>query len=127
MQASLVGVGGVRFKDLVGMLRKKLSISVGQATGLADTTLTSYYRTINSRGPQLEFRYRYFGPLDKKNRPFCREMETKSKAGVTWTREEIDKMNNGQTPVGTVMQLCGGFRCRHVLLLQPGAQIAKAA
>jgi hypothetical protein len=134
-QQALFNVAGLKFGALVELLKEKLNVSVAQAKTLADTGVTSFIRTVNARGyeiveeanPSFEFRYRYFGPLDKKNRPFCRRMEEGSKAGAQFTRAEIDKMDNGLSPVGTVFTLCGFWNCRHVWLLVPIAQSATKA
>ena len=37
--------------------------------------------------------YRYKGPLDEKNREFCRRMVTASNEGAYWTRVQIDNMS----------------------------------
>ena len=45
-------------------------------------------------------------------RPFCERL---LKSDRTYTREEIDRMNNGQIP--NVFVTCGGFSCRHQWVL----------
>lgn len=53
-------------------------------------------------------RFVYDGPLDDNTRDFCADM-----VGKEFTAEEIDQMDNGQTPVGTVREMGGGYNCRH--------------
>ncbi len=118
-QRAIQSVGGLNHRELSHVLAKTMGTTIGQAEGIAATSISTFYRTISDRGfeiieedlPNFEIRYNYNGPLDKLNRPFCLRMERLSRAGKTWTRTEIKKMNNGQgLPVLTT---CGGNRCRH--------------
>lgn len=52
--------------------------------------------------------FRYSGPADDVTRPFCI-----SKIGKAYSRDEIDKLDNGQTGPGTALIACGGYNCRH--------------
>jgi hypothetical protein len=54
--------------------------------------------------------FEYFGPMDKVTRPFCAGL---LRTGDTHTRAEIAKMDNGQTAMGTVKEMGGGWNCRH--------------
>lgn len=120
-QRAILAVGGVSFDDLSEIMADSFHKSIGEAEGLAATSLSAYWRTIASHGfssiedslkPGQSLYYRYVGPKDKLNRPFCADHWNK-----TYTRDEIDSMDNTQTPVGSVMQLCGGFRCRHAFIV----------
>lgn len=51
-------------------------------------------------------RYKYAGPLDNKNRDFCREH-----VGQIFTKDEIADLDNGQGL--SVASFMGGFNCRH--------------
>ena len=66
-------------------------VSAAQATAKADG---------------VDLVYRYVGPKDAKNRPFCRPL-----VGKTYTEKQIAKMDNGQ--VGDVFTFAGGYNCRH--------------
>lgn len=118
MQA-LQSIGALTPKQLTTQLENTLGVSTSEAENLADTTISTFYRTISDKGfemieedlPGFEVRYNYNGPLDKLNRPFCLKHERLALAGKTYTREEIAKLNNGQ---GLSVRLsCGGYRCRH--------------
>lgn len=126
-QQALFSIGGLKFGDLVSLLKDKLDVSVAQASGLAETGISGFIRSVNMRGydiiaeqnPSFTFRFKYFGPKDSRNRPFCAEQETLSKQGVTRTKEEWDALDNGKGQPKPVSIWLGGFRCRHVLLLVP--------
>lgn len=118
-QQAMLSSGGMSVKDLTRQLQDSWATSVAESSNLADTSIATFYRTITDKGyqvieadlPGFEIRYNYEGPLDKLNRPFCLKLEKLSRQGKTWTREMINKMNNGQLP--NVFLTCGGFRCRH--------------
>ncbi len=119
-QNVMLAVGGLKFEELAATLAEKFSISVGRAESLADTAISTWYRTANDRAfrfieddlPGKEIRYKYtLGPNDRKTRPWCEEKIMQTKVGKTWNREEIDAMSNGQMP--NVMLTCGGWNCRH--------------
>jgi hypothetical protein len=111
----LLSVGGLKFSDLVVTLATALDRGVPAATSIAETATSTFYRVIANQGYQkldAEFpgtvRYKFYGPLDKLNRPFCRHL---LEAAKSYTREEIDAMDNGQIP--NVFLSGGGWRCRH--------------
>jgi hypothetical protein len=112
----LFGVSGLKFGALVETLTDKLEQSIGKATSIANTAVSTFYATAADRSfqiiakdlPAQELRFRYSGPTDKLERPFCRHLTTAAKA---YTREQIAKMNNHQLP--NVMVSRGGFNCRH--------------
>lgn len=116
---ALQAIGGLDSKQLTAQLTDTFGKSVSEAQSLADTSISTFYRTITDKGfqiieedlPGFELRYNYNGPLDRLNRPFCLKLERQSRDGKTWKRAEINKMNNGQIP--NVFTTCGGYRCRH--------------
>jgi len=118
-QRILMSVGGLPFAELAESLAQYMHRALPEAVGLAETATATYYRIMADRGYQLierdlpstEIRYGYFGPLDKLNRPFCREHRQDTIDGKSWTRAEIDQMSNGQIP--NVFISAGGWRCRH--------------
>lgn len=115
----MLSTGGMTPTQLTDHLSRTLGTSIAESQNLAETSISSFYRAITDRGYQLieqdlpgfEIRYNYEGPLDKLTRPFCTKVEKLSRRGQTWTRAEIDKMNNGQIP--NVFVSGGGYRCRH--------------
>jgi hypothetical protein len=119
-QRVLFGVGGMPIADLAEVLAERFQQTLPMAARLADTAMTVFYRSISERGfadierglPADSIRYKYYGPLDRLTRPFCAHLE---ESGKTYSRAEIDLMNNHQLP--NVFLTCGGFRCRHMWLI----------
>lgn len=112
-QKALLSVGGLPFRDLVTQMSDSFGRAMPEAVGLAETATSSYYRTIADRGFRLiekdtgiKLKYKYEGPKDKLTRPFCKKI-----VGKTFTRPQIDRMDNGQ--IGNVFISAGGWRCRH--------------
>jgi hypothetical protein len=116
---SMISTGGLSVRMLTDQLADTFSTSMAESQTLAETSIATFYRTITDKGfqaiekdlPGFDIRYNYEGPLDKLTRPFCTKLERLAKKGQTWTRAEIDKMNNGQIP--NVFTTGGGYRCRH--------------
>ena len=112
----LFGVAALPFKDLVGMLTEKFETSIGKARTIADTGMSTFFRTAMSREvdiiqkdvPELEMRFQYSGPVDFLIRPFCLKLMLATKS---YAREQIDAMDNGQLP--SVWLTAGGWNCRH--------------
>ena len=113
---ALFSVGGLKLSSLISELTEEFDTSLAEARTIADTSLSMFYRVITDRGfqiienehPQLEMRYRPDGPLDKLTRPFCTGL---MRANRSYSRKEIDAMDNGQIP--GVFASFGGFNCRH--------------
>lgn len=117
-QNALLTVGGVSFKDLAEAIAKRFRAAASRSESLAKTAISTYYRLLTARTTDrieralpdtMELHYRPIGPLDKLTRPFCRKVLTGKR---TYTREEIERMNNGQTQ--NVFLTFGGYRCRHI-------------
>jgi hypothetical protein len=115
----LMAVGGLKFQDLVTTLAELAQRSLPEIVGLAETATATYYRVIADRGYRIiekntpgRLKYRYEGPFDVLTRPFCKKL---LKTRRTYTRPQIDKMDNGQIP--NVFISCGGWRCRHQWVL----------
>ncbi|MDE2103015.1 MAG: hypothetical protein KGL39_37570 [Patescibacteria group bacterium] len=112
----LMSVGGLSFADLAESLAQYLHRALPEAVGLAETATATYYRIMADRGyqliekdlPSMEISYQYEGPYDALTRPFCRHL---LQLGKSYTRAQIDLMNNGQIP--NVFISAGGWRCRH--------------
>lgn len=104
---------GADKEALVSELARRIERSLHDAERLFhDGTYQYLRRAVDQQAQErgLDLFY-YAGPADSKNRPFCRSLISQ---GRVFSREEINTMDNGQTPVGTVMYACGGFRCRHI-------------
>jgi hypothetical protein len=130
----LLSFAGMKYTDLVTAIASGLTKSVSQAASLADTATATYYRILSNEGFQkLEklypgaLRYRYYGPpaTDPLIRPFCKKLEQQAATGKTWTRPEIDAMDNKST-LGDVFTSGGGWRCRHqwIVVLQDAGKAA---
>jgi hypothetical protein len=121
---ALMSVGALEFNDLAQELATQFALSSTRAATLADTSIVMYYRTITDRGyKQIEeglpidsARYGYYGPLDKLKRTWCRKRREATLAGKTWTRSEIEAMDNGQLPNPFVTG--GGYNCRDQWVLK---------
>ena len=120
MRRAMFSVGGLKFADLVASLTEKFETSIARARTLADTAMSTFYRTATDRAfqviekdlPQQEIKYRYSGPDDKLTRPFCEHLLRLDKG---YTREQIDGMSNGQLP--NVWLTGGGWNCRHSFVI----------
>ncbi|MFB3777142.1 MAG: hypothetical protein ACE141_06000 [Bryobacteraceae bacterium] len=117
---ALFSVGGLDFTTLTLELTEQFNRSISECSGLAATSMSTFYRMVADRGygkiqedlPEAVLQFRYEGPHDRVTRPFCERL---LKSDRTYTREEIDRMDNGQIP--NVFVTCGGFNCRHQWVL----------
>ena len=126
----MFSVGGLPFKDMVAIIREGTGQTLTRAKSLADTAQAGFYRVALERqynkieaDTGRELRYRYSGPRDLRNRPFCREMLAKSAAGVTWTKAEFNALDNHS--LKPVFIFCGGFNCRHQPVISFAAMFAE--
>jgi hypothetical protein len=113
-----MSVGGYTHADMLDELKATITGEYpwGDRTGLYEWHAGTYVRTSAQRSAQLFMNYQaeryglgnfiYVGPMDSKTRPFCRRL-----LGNVYSRDEIDKMDNGQTM--NTFATCGGFNCRH--------------
>lgn len=117
----LAQAGRVTFDELANLVSVRAKRSLEEAKGLADTAMVTYHRSLNATAMEAieaqmgVLRYRFFGPKDKFNRPFCAAIL--NKPSKTYTRKQIDEMSNGQLPEPFLT--CGGYRCRHQWLMVP--------
>jgi len=118
-QQALFSVGALRVSYLTVMIAKQLDMTAARASSLADTSLSTFYRTIADHGyQQIEAKlskdigllYKYGGPSDKLTRPKCREWLLATRE-TGFTRKQINALSNGQ--LANVFVTCGGYRCRH--------------
>lgn len=114
----MFSTGGLSFGDLVETINVGMRVPVAEAVTLAETAQAGFWRTITDQGfqqiekdlPKGAVRYRFEGPKDKLTRPFCKRMLERTKdRGLT--RDEIDRLDNGQLP--NVFMTGGGWKCRH--------------
>lgn len=114
---AMFSVGNLSLSGLTEVLISGAKMPISQAIGLADTSQSVFFRTITARGSELiekeldvDIGYVLDGPLDKLTRPFCLAHIEGTKRSP-YTREQIDKLDNGQLPDPFVT--CGGWICRH--------------
>jgi hypothetical protein len=120
MQQALFSIGGLKFSDLLDSLASKIDAALPRVRTIAETAMTTYYRTLTDQAfqkieqdlPEIDQRYRYSGPFDARNRPFCHRLMEAAKA---YSRADIERMNNGMLP--NVFLSAGGWNCRHVWIL----------
>lgn len=113
---SIFAAGGISFKDLAAFIIEKTGASQSRAAAFAETALMVHFRTVAAVGFEriqdklkTPLRFAYRGPLDSITRPFCRHVLEMHR---DFTKAEIDQMDSGQGN-GTVLYVCGGWRCRH--------------
>lgn len=129
MTRGMFSVGGLKFGELVEALTEKLDTGIAQARTIADTSMSTFYRTATDRAfqaiekgmPANAVKYRYSGPMDKLERPFCRRLTDADKG---YTRKQIDAMSNGQLP--SVFLTGGGWNCRHSWIIDTRALEVRA-
>lgn len=116
----LLNMGALGPKELAARIGEALKRPAAQARTEAATATSSYYRAMSDASfrkieedPNWEVTYKYVGPpaSDPVIREFCEDLMAKTADGQTWTRDEIDDMDNGQ--LDDVMVTCGGYNCRH--------------
>lgn len=76
---------------------------------VAQTAVAQFNRAFTMAGDAPDQRYRYDGP--PADRDFCRDRLREAAEGVTYTREEMAGLSNGQGL--DVALACGGYQCRH--------------
>jgi hypothetical protein len=110
---------GSDFRDLKSSLMDLVQSAAPRVRSTVINQATEFYRGVaavgfdaieNVAGP-LRYVYSGPGPLDPKIRPFCKHLMVLVWDGVTWSRAQIDNLDNGQMP--NVFVTCGGKNCRH--------------
>jgi hypothetical protein len=124
-RTALLQIGGLKPARLAVLLANETGKTLPQASAIADTATTVFYRTIAARGYEIieadgALHFWYYGPKDKLNRPFCRQILEANRA---LTRADISKLRN---PNGTdVFTQAGGYRCRHQWILAKAEKPSK--
>lgn len=120
-----LSVGGL-VDELTDTVGEEIATLPSQLRTAAATAIMMYYRTVAEQNyaaieKQEELRFKYAGPPsgDPKIRPFCQGLMSQVEGGRSWTRPEIDNMDNGQLP--NVFVTCGGYNCRHQFVVLPKA------
>lgn len=131
---ALMQVSGLKLSELYRVMNERMQMAPATAASVADTSATIFLRSVHERGyTAIErdgdpLRFRFVGPHDKLERPFCDAVAHTGKgidrqqgkrrifappaaADGSYTREEIARMDNGQIP--NAMLSGGGYRCRH--------------
>jgi hypothetical protein len=126
-QKAMQGLGASNLADMQQMLHKAFDRGTSDAVALGSTAMSTFYRIAESRiydriqaEQKAPLRYSYAGPLDKLNRAKCRQLETQSRKGRTWTRAEIDRMDNsmyGGAGPGSALYMAMGINCRHQFVI----------
>jgi hypothetical protein len=115
MERTLLATGGLPLKNLIGTLSETFAKAPLQVESLAITSIETHYRVIQDRGYQLieeergPLKFRYYGPRDKLNRPFCRSILAEN---APRTRAQINKLDN-RSSLKPVFTAAGGWNCRH--------------
>lgn len=108
----LLGPKGIGLKDAAGhgMFR--------HANTLANTAVGQLRRTMDADLAESAgvTKFRYFGPLDDKTRPFCKRIKRQADDGKLWTKAQIAQLDNSPSGPGrgSVFITGGGWNCRHV-------------
>lgn len=115
-ERSMASYNGLRPAQLERLITKTFDTTSGRARTLANTGMAVWYRqatafALDAVEKKTPLEYTYDGPRDKLNRPFCADLKAAMAKGKTWTKPEIDAMDNGQLP--DVFRSGGGFNCRH--------------
>lgn len=101
-------------EPLIAAVVAEADIAFSRAAAAVETAIISAGRAVafaaaeraNAGVGEEVLVLRYVGPLDRKNRPFCRKL-----VGKCATVAAIKRMDNGQ---GLPVDKCGGgYRCRH--------------
>jgi hypothetical protein len=125
-QKAQQALGGANLADMQQMLHKAFTRGTSDATALYATAMSTFYRVAEARvydriddNPKKPLRFVYSGPDDVLTRPFCHRMLALVRRGKTWTRAELDQLDNapsGPGP-GSVITCGGGWNCRHSVVL----------
>lgn len=103
-------LGRLPARTFEGMIDEELGRQGARARQLVHDETLGFARAAHERKAaqlELEF-YIYSGPQDSVTRPFCRRL-----TGAALSRDEVDRLDNGQTGPGSAMLACGGYNCRH--------------
>jgi hypothetical protein len=101
----------------IGGLRSQASAAVDSMAMAAGRQATIIVAEQSAQAVGVEVVYLYDGPMDGVTRPFCRRH-----VGVAYSKEALDRLNNGAGQPKPVSAYLGGFRCRHFLVVITAAE-----
>ncbi len=120
----MFSVGGLEWGKMVEIIRDGMKLTLAQAKSAADTAQASFYRVALDRQYQkieedtgAALHYKYSGPVDRRERPFCANLSARTAAGVSWTKEEINAMDAGKGQPAPPFVFGGGWNCRHQFII----------
>jgi hypothetical protein len=117
---AFMSIGGASVKDVASTIAETVGRTPGVARSEAATAVSSFYRSMADlsfkkieEDDNWTMKYRYVGPpaSDPIIRPFCEHLMAQSARGRSWTRPQIDAMDNHQ--LDNVFVTGGGYNCRH--------------
>ena len=103
-----ISTGG-SLADLVEEVAARLQVAVVRAQAAVDAAVMASGRRalmLQADAAGLDYVFAYVGPLDAKNRPFC-----KAFVGRAVSKARMATLDNGQGL--PVRDFCGGYNCRH--------------
>jgi hypothetical protein len=112
-------IGGFMEEDLLKAVEQALNKGITDFIQGLDTSLSVYDRLFMQQvaNQQGEHLWVYDGPLDQRNRAFCREILLERSA---YTDAGVDELNSRPSLHSyvppNVKTLCGGYGCRHMFL-----------
>lgn len=106
-------ITGLPLEDLIERVEGALDLTFSQAETVVNSAIMGTHRATllavaEETGEELV--YLYVGPDDGKTRPFCGQHE-----GKAFTREALDRLDNGAGQPKPVSVFLGGYNCRHSL------------
>ena len=117
MAQALLSVGGTGIDALIEALADRLQMLPAKVESLSVTALTIHYRTLQDLSYRRveedsgeELLFRYFGPRDRRNRPFCRRVLGDNKPR---SKKEVLALDNAPSSLTNAFLHGGGYRCRH--------------
>ncbi|MBN9658639.1 MAG: hypothetical protein J0H49_10710 [Acidobacteria bacterium] len=110
-ELALSAIVGKKRSDILETVESHIGSFAENASSYADTALRTFDRVVSMETWDEAGidRFRYFGPADNRNRPFC-----SSHVGKTYDLSAIRTMSNGAGRWSDVLRYGGGLRCRHV-------------
>ena len=103
---------GLKAQEFSREIQTRVESVIGKyrnyANTITRTSIAGFDTIIKHKDDKPTDKYTYIHVPTK--RPFCVAILNAAQNGKTWTREEIENMNNGQGL--NVFYYCGGYNCR---------------
>lgn len=107
-------VTGAPLEDIIARVSGQLDATFAQASSVVNSAIMGTLRTATIEMAEAagdgDIVYLYTGPDDGKTRPFCSEHE-----GKAFSRDALDRLDNGAGQPKPVSVFLGGYNCRHSL------------